>query len=120
MRTEFFARTLAFVATSLAAGCARSAEPGAPAPEGAQPPGGEEDGGGGQFGPPSEGGSTCKNLQCKQVQCAGGGKTTVSGTVLDPAGKNPLYNVAVYVPNATPDKITDGLTCDRCGTHYTG
>jgi hypothetical protein len=44
----------------------------------------------------------------------------VSGTVYDPAGNNPLYNVAVYVPNATPDPVTHGASCDRCGTTLSG
>jgi hypothetical protein len=44
----------------------------------------------------------------------------VSGTILDPAGKNPLYNVVVYVPNATPQPFTDHATCDTCADLYTG
>src|SRR5207302_994645 len=62
----------------------------------------------------------CKNLQCKQVTCPSGGSTTVSGTVYAPTPDvfgpaDPLYNVIVYVPNATPDPFKPGVTCDKCG-----
>lgn len=48
------------------------------------------------------------------------GSTTLSGTVYDPAGKNPLYNVVVYVPGGTPDTLPSGATCDSCSDLYTG
>ena len=71
----------------------------------------------------NEGGKPgCQGLACKQVECAGGGKTTLTGRVFDPAGKVPLYNVVVYVPNGEPAPITAGLgpTCDRCAGNVSG
>jgi hypothetical protein len=64
----------------------------------------------------------CVNLQCKQVNCKGQGRpeTTVSGIVYDPAGKNPLYDIVVYVPNAPVAPFTAGPSCDRCGAEVSG
>jgi hypothetical protein len=64
--------------------------------------------------------SNCVNLQCQQLACSGGATTSVSGTVYDPAGENPLYNVAVFVPNRQPEPFGAGATCDRCSDLYTG
>ncbi|HXI57130.1 MAG TPA: carboxypeptidase regulatory-like domain-containing protein [Polyangia bacterium] len=92
----------------------------------------------GTGGSPGQGGSTgsggsapkpmpqtpCENLQCKQstcnkgnctvAACPGGARTTVSGTIMDPAGKVPLYNITAYVPNKDVADIVDGPTCDPC------
>jgi hypothetical protein len=75
---------------------------------------------GGNTLPAVDSGPACVNLQCQQVGCANGQHTTVSGTIYDPAGKNPLYNVVVYVPNAPTTAFTDHATCDTCAALYTG
>jgi hypothetical protein len=74
----------------------------------------------------------CKDLQCRQSSCAqtlsgcmqpactGGAFTTVSGKVYDPAGKVPLYNVDVYIPNAPLADFTDGPSCDSCANRTSG
>jgi hypothetical protein len=62
----------------------------------------------------------CVGLECKQAVCGAGNKTTISGTVYDPAGKNALYEIAVYVPTdpSVPlPPITEGMSCDRCNAH---
>ncbi len=58
------------------------------------------------FGPAVEGGTGCA--------------TSISGTVYDPAGKNPLYGVVVYVPKTTPAAFTGGAACTSCNDLYTG
>ncbi|AKT43923.1 carboxypeptidase-like regulatory domain-containing protein [Chondromyces crocatus] len=81
-------------------------------------------GDGGQLFPMGVGGNggagPCHNLECQVVQCSGGAKTTVSGVVYEPAGRVPLYNVTVYVPNAPLAPIEDGASCDTCAANLSG
>ncbi len=57
---------------------------------------------------------------CDQIpDCADGTTTSVSGTVLDPAGHNPLYNALVYIPNDPHDPGLEPFgprthACDVC------
>ncbi|AKU96530.1 Tryptophan synthase alpha chain [Labilithrix luteola] len=72
--------------------------------------------------PPDGGGKIdCVGFECQQTTCENGGTTSVSGTVFDPAGKVPIYNATVYVPNADLTPFADGAnTCDRCDAQVSG
>ncbi len=80
--------------------------------------------------PTAPGAGPCVNLQCQQTTCTSGActqracpagqRTTLRGKVFEPAGRVPLYNVLVYVPNAPLDPIPVGPTCDRCDTPTSG
>jgi hypothetical protein len=62
----------------------------------------------------------CSGLACQIHECPVDHSTSISGTVFDPAGKNPLYDVVVYVPNSQPKPFATGATCDTCDELYTG
>jgi hypothetical protein len=61
-------------------------------------------------------------LMCN-VSCNGSGATTISGKVYDPAGKNGLYGVTVYVPQAPltplPKGVPTGMNACSCAALYT-
>jgi hypothetical protein len=75
-------------------------------------------GGGGSLGAIAP--AACTGNGCLVDECDGGAKTTVTAKVYDPAGKVPLYNVAVYVPSTALDPIATGPTCDNCATPVSG
>ena len=60
-------------------------------------------------------------LMCN-VSCTGGGTTTITGKVYDPAGKDPLYGVAVYVPavplTQLPRGVPTGSAACNCGALF--
>jgi hypothetical protein len=64
-------------------------------------------------------GGGCTGYQCQITNCTGvdgGTPTTLTGTVYDPAGLNPIYHAYVYIPNALPlPTITTGPQLDPCG-----
>jgi hypothetical protein len=61
----------------------------------------------------------CTGLECQlATDCPGGSVTSLSGTVYDPAGVNPVYNAYVYVPvdaSGLLPAFSPGASCDACG-----
>jgi hypothetical protein len=71
-------------------------------------------------------GGTCTNHVCTggtgggTNPCTGGAKTTVTGTVYDPAGKVPLYGAIVYIASEPVTAFPAGATCERCTDALSG
>jgi hypothetical protein len=77
-----------------------------------------DDDAGGTFGTGAGGVSPACPSGGIECYVPAGCTTSLSGTVYDPAGRNPLYNVVVFVPNdpvGTLPPITPGThTCNTC------
>jgi hypothetical protein len=78
---------------------------------------------GGSSGGGDDGGNiVCPaGLQC-DVPCPAGQSTSITGTVYDPALLNPIYNIAVYVPQMAlqdlPKGVPTGADACQCGALF--
>jgi hypothetical protein len=70
------------------------------------------DDGGGTSSGGTPGAQCPPNTQCN-VSC-GTGTTSISGIVKDPAGKNGLFDIEVYVPGAALQPLEKGVGADAC------
>jgi hypothetical protein len=52
------------------------------------------------------------------ASCSGSTSTNISGTVYDPAGRNPLYGIVVFVPSVPPAPLPQGVDCLSCSALY--
>jgi hypothetical protein len=59
----------------------------------------------------------CQGLACKRAACMDRPPTSLTGVVFDPAGKVPLYDVAVYIPDGAVPPIAEGASCNKCAAH---
>ena len=50
------------------------------------------------------------------VDCNAGNYGSISGTAYAPNGTLPLYNVIVFAPTTALDPLTEGVSCDKCGS----
>jgi hypothetical protein len=79
--------------------------------------------------PPDVSKRVCRNLECQLTTCTlgdcsvpacpAGARTTATGTVYDPAGRVPLFNASVFVPNDQVAPLSDGVRCD-CASWLSG
>ena len=118
MRRLALAGSIAIVAAGATGACATSSDntapETAPAPDAAV---------GADANPPIDAGP-CTALRCRRAECAPGQKTTIRGVVYDPAGRMPIFNAHVYVPDVEkgeglvlpplPSSLEVGVKCATC------
>ncbi len=118
-RFSFCALASLSVAVGFAAGCGSNPSDGSGLTSGPGP--------GALFGDPTTGADggpvnaprcIVATQQCVATCASASTTTSVSGTVYDPAGKNPLYGVVVFVPSTPPGALPAGAGCYSCGALY--
>ncbi len=72
------------------------------------------------FGDAGNGPAGCVGLACAKPSCSGTNTTTLTGKVFAPNGKDPLYNVLVFVPNGELRPFDEGVTCETCEKSVSG